>query len=143
MKRRTNLEKDPWGIKEHMGGSVTSSPRSKATRSSYAQSEYQIIAAFIKNNLKLFLRLISTDIHNKEVSLSATEFNTLRILFKIQGSDGQPINTTGKHLSSFAPFYQSQASASGPGNSTSIKVHMNEINDWINMLIQPVESIDS
>lgn len=37
---RTNLEKDPWGIKEHMGGSVTSSPRSKATRSSYAQSEY-------------------------------------------------------------------------------------------------------
>jgi len=26
---------------------------------------------------------VSTDIHNKEVQLSATEFNTLRILFKV------------------------------------------------------------
>jgi hypothetical protein len=40
---RQNLEKDPWGIKESSGlmtSSVTSSPRSKATRMSYAQSEY-------------------------------------------------------------------------------------------------------
>ena len=91
---RQNLEKDPWGTKEtsgYMGNSVNSSPRSKATRVSYAQSEYQIMVAFIKSNLKLFLRLVSTDIHNKEVSLSATEFNTLRILFKVIGSDGKAI----------------------------------------------------
>jgi hypothetical protein len=68
---------------------VNSSPRSKATRRSYAQSEYQIMVSFIKMNLPLFLRLISSDIHNKEVSLSATEFNTLRILFKVQGADGR------------------------------------------------------
>ena len=37
--------------------------------------------------MKIFLRLISTDIHNKEVSLSATEFNTLRILFKLENVD--------------------------------------------------------
>lgn len=43
---------------------------------------------FIKSNLKLFLRLVSSDIHNKEVSLSATEFNTLRILFKLVDSNG-------------------------------------------------------
>lgn len=42
-------------------------------------------------NMPLFLRLISSDIHNKEVSLSATEFNTLRILFKIVGPDGKQI----------------------------------------------------
>ena len=89
---RQNLEKDPWGAKEpnNYGGSVTSSPRSKATRVSYSQSEYQLIVAFVKSNLKLFLRLVSTDIHNKDVSLSATEFNTLRILFNIEGK------TTGK-----------------------------------------------
>jgi len=88
---------------------------------SYAQSEYQIMVAFIKSNLQLFLRLISSDIHNKEVSLSATEFNTLRILFRVVDRDGRPIETSGrpksatsskvsqtgsiKPLSSFAPFF--------------------------------------
>ena len=86
---RANLEKDPWGSKEI--NSVNSSPRSKATRVSYSQSEYQIMVSFIKMNMPLFLRLISSDIHNKEVSLSATEFNTLRILFKIVGPDGKSI----------------------------------------------------
>ena len=84
---RQNLEKDPWGIKEstNYGSSVNSSPRTKATRSSYIQSEYSLIVAFVKQNLKLLLRLISTDIHNKEVQLSATEFNTLKILFGVRG----------------------------------------------------------
>ena len=81
------MEKDIWGSNQI--NSVNSSPRSKATRVSYAQSEYQIMVSFIKMNLPLFLRLISSDIHNKEVSLSATEFNTLRILFKITGPDGR------------------------------------------------------
>jgi len=40
--------------------------------------------AFVKSNLKLFLRLVSTDIHNNEVQLTANEFNSLRILFKVR-----------------------------------------------------------
>ncbi len=52
------------------------------------------MVAFIKTNLKLFLRLVSSDIHNKEVSLSATEFNTLRILFKLVGPDGNAIDNS-------------------------------------------------
>ena len=89
---RQNLEKDPWGIKESTsyGSSVNSSPRTKATRSSYIQSEYSLIVAFVKQNLKLLLRLISTDIHNKEVQLSATEFNTLKILFRVRGQQEKP-----------------------------------------------------
>ena len=34
--------------------------------------------------MQLFIRLISTDIHNNEVALTANEFNSLRILFKIK-----------------------------------------------------------
>jgi hypothetical protein len=92
---RQNLEKDPWGIKEtssYINNSVNSSPRSKATRVSYTQSEYSLIVGFVKSNLKLLLRLVSADIHNKEVSLSATEFNTLRVLFKIYSVDGKLID---------------------------------------------------
>ena len=69
------------------------------------------MVAFIKSNLKLFLRLVSSDIHNKEVSLSATEFNTLRILFKVVGSDGQSVENKKvaanqkKHISQFAQFF--------------------------------------
>jgi hypothetical protein len=95
---------------------------------SYSQSEYQLIVAFVKSNLKLFLRLVSTDIHNKDVSLSATEFNTLRILFNIEGK------TTGKQLSGYAPFFQTTQSAQ------TNKVHMNLISDWINSLLLPIES---
>ena len=69
---------------------MNSSPRSKATRTSYTQSEYSLIVAFVKQNLKLLLWLVSTDIHNKEVQLSATEFNTLRVLFRIRGQQEKP-----------------------------------------------------
>lgn len=136
---RQNLEKDAWGSKEM--NSVNSSPRSKATRMSYAQSEYQIMVSFIKMNLPLFLRLISSDIHNKEVSLSATEFNTLRILFKIVGPDGKclesskqrPSSATSsgksqssyKPLSGFAPFFNQPAQMNK--NQSSTKVHMSVI----------------
>ena len=54
------------------------------------------MVAFVKSNLKLFLRLVSSDIHNKEVSLSATEFNTLRILFKMVGPDGNSIDSSSR-----------------------------------------------
>jgi hypothetical protein len=36
--------------------------------------------------MQLFIRLISTDIHNNEVALTANEFNSLRILFKIKSN---------------------------------------------------------
>ena len=144
---RQNLEKDPWGTKDY-GNSVSSSPRSKATRVSYAQSEYSIMVAFVKNNLPLFLRLVSSDIHNKEVQLSGTEFNTLRVLFKLQGTDGrqrefarpgsasssgvQPI----KPLTSVAPFFFMPNNAKG---GASPKVHMGVITEWINSLLVAVE----
>ena len=68
---RSNYASTPWPTSSPGGGSSSStgglhssplsSPRSKATRVSYSQSEYQIIHHFIKNNLRLFLRLISND----------------------------------------------------------------------------------
>lgn len=107
---RANLEKDPWGMKEsssYMNNSVSSSPRSKATRVSYSQSEYHLMVGFVKQNMKLFLRLISSDIHNKEVSLSATEFNTLRILFKVQSVDGKSMESRPTSASSSKMSMQS------------------------------------
>lgn len=152
---RQNLEKDPWGIKEgsYMGNSVNSSPRSKATRVSYTQSEYSLIVGFVKQNLKLMLRLVSTDIHNKEVSLSATEFNTLRVLFRVHSVDGRIIDpgsrprsgtsshrsSTTKSLSSFAPFYQSQSAVSG---GQSVKVHMTQLIEWIYSSLSVLEPMD-
>ena len=111
------------------------------------------MVAFVKTNLKLFLRLVSSDIHNKEVSLSATEFNTLRILFKVVGSDGTSLENLVrpksaslqpkggvKHISSYAQFFNI---ATGTPNSSK-KVHMNEIIDWINnllLMIEPSEGV--
>lgn len=67
------------------------SPRSKVAKMNNLHNNYQIIWHFVKTNLKLFLRLVSTDIHNDEVSLTANEFNSLRILFKAKSqAAGQP-----------------------------------------------------
>ncbi len=89
---RTLLAKDTWGIREPSATPSLSSPRFKATKINYTTSEYSIITHFVKSNLKLFLRLVSSDIHNTEVSLSATEFNTLRILFYIPESMALPLS---------------------------------------------------
>ena len=61
------------------------------------------------------LRLVSTDIHNNEVSLTANEFNSLRILFKVEDA---------KSLASLTPFFTQST-------HSSTKVHMNELQDWI------------
>lgn len=80
---------------------------------------------FIKSNLKLFLRLVSTDIHNNEVQLTANEFNSLRVIFKVRNlvaaPKGQPM--VAPTLSSLTPFY-SQA-------SHSTKVHIDILQEWI------------
>jgi hypothetical protein len=85
------------------------SPRSKYTKINYTQSEYQIILHFIKSNLKLLLRLISSDIHSAEASLSASEFNTLRILFKVQQPSGLKTTLPGSggmvQISALTPFF--------------------------------------
>jgi hypothetical protein len=80
------LGQDSWGVKES-NQSITASPRQKVARSSgKSQSNYQIILHFVRTNMQLFIRLISTDIHNNEVALTANEFNSLRILFKIKSN---------------------------------------------------------
>jgi len=126
MEQRNNLAKDTWGFKDQAGSSSQgASPRSKYTKINYTQSEYQIISHFIKTNLKLLLRLISTDIHTAEVSLSASEFNTLRILFKINQPSG--LKAGAMQLSQLTPFFQQ--------TGHQVKVHMNVIIDWLSQII--------
>jgi hypothetical protein len=87
----------------------------------------------VKTNLKLLLKLISSDIHSPEASLSASEFNTLRILFKVQQASGLKVPTTGGavQLSTLTPFFQT--------GSHSVKVHVNVIIDWLSQIISPHE----
>ena len=74
---------ETWGMKDQTANmALGASPRSKVAKMNNLHNNYQIIWHFVKTNLKLFLRLVSTDIHNDEVSLTANEFNSLRILFK-------------------------------------------------------------
>ena len=88
---RTILGQDTWGVKDNSQNmALGASPRSKVAKMNSVHNNYQIILHFVKTNLKLFLRLVSTDIHNEQVSLTANEFNSLRILFKVknQGAGG-------------------------------------------------------
>jgi len=86
---------------------------------------YSVILHFVKSNIKLFLRLVSSDIHNTEVSLSPTELNTMRILFKT--SSGGPITNS-------TPFFS---------YGSSMKVHMNLIADWVVGAISGQENQDN
>lgn len=83
-------------------------------------SKFSIILHFIKNNLKLFLRLVSTDIHNTEVCLTANEFNSLRVLFRPLQIQGTQLS---RSLASLTPFYSS--------GSHSTKIHMTELSEWL------------
>jgi len=87
-----------------MYASSGASPRSKYTKVNYTQSEYQIIQHFVKTNLKLLLRLVSTDIHSNEVSLNAGEFNTLRVLFQIKPVGGNKL-VQNQTLAQLTPFF--------------------------------------
>lgn len=82
---RNILGQDTWGVKDNSSNiALGASPRSKVAKMNNVHNNYQIILHFVKTNLKLFLRLVSTDIHSEEVSLTANEFNSLRILFKVK-----------------------------------------------------------
>jgi hypothetical protein len=88
------LGQDAWGER---GQTLPqgASPRSKLASTTSVQNNFQIIMHFVKSNLKLFLRLVSTDIHNNEVQLTANEFNSLRVIFKVRNlvapPKGQPV----------------------------------------------------
>ena len=67
--------------------SPLSSPRGKSSnnyRLAGQGLEYQFILNYIKSNLKLFLRIVASDIHNTETTINANEFNTFKFLFTIE-----------------------------------------------------------
>lgn len=68
------------------------------------------------------LRLVSTDIHNDEVSLTANEFNSLRILFKVKNQDGNSSKAQ-PSLAQLTPFFTQ--------SGQSIKIHINMLQEWL------------
>lgn len=108
--------------------SPLSSPRGKNNNSYRNQSqglEYQFIVNFIKSNLKLFLRIIASDIHNTETSLNVSEYNTLRFLFQIYDDD---MTTSKKNtLSSYTNFFEN--------SPVSTKINMNIVSECLTSVI--------
>mmetsp|Transcript_7435 Transcript_7435/g.8415 ORF Transcript_7435/g.8415 Transcript_7435/m.8415 type:complete len:203 (-) Transcript_7435:709-1317(-) len=99
------------------GGSAIASPRSKATKVAYTSSESSIILHFVKTNLRLVLKLISSEIHKKEaISLNKNEVDTLRILIRLE-EDGNYIPET---LSKNCPLFEDQT-----------KVPLEDLYQWI------------
>jgi hypothetical protein len=61
----TIAAQDSWGVKDNSQTSLAASPRQKTTqKQANAANRFSIILHFVKTNLKLLLRLVSTDIHN-------------------------------------------------------------------------------
>jgi hypothetical protein len=98
--QHNNYTNTAWpGVKgngSNSGASAIASPRSKATKIAYTSSESSIIIHFIKTNLRLILKLISSEIHKKEdIKLNKNEVDTLRIIMRPE-EDGmyipEPIN---------------------------------------------------
>lgn len=105
------------------------SPRTKAvSRSSYASSELAIFTSFLKTQLKLLLKLVSSDINKAEdAQLNAKEFNILRILLKPVAVDSKkhPLfdkPLPDKPLSAFAPFFP-------PHKETKVSIEL--VADWL------------
>lgn len=115
-------DKNPYTAIMNYYSSPLSSPRGKGGMSVRTGStlEYQMILNFVKANLKLFLRLIASDIHNTETSLNSNEFNTLKFFFRIPNETLKGNNLT---LSSYAPFFVNF--------STTTKINIEIIYDWL------------
>jgi hypothetical protein len=96
-----------------------STPGRSTTRN--RDAEYNTIINFVKTNMKLFLRLIASDIHNTETSLNSNEFNTLKFLFKIYDKKFNG------NLSSIAPLFMNF--------STTTKQRIDSISDWLIMAL--------
>lgn len=131
-----NLDKnDKSPFSYHSLTNPLSSPRGKTATSARGQTpglEYQFIVSFIKTNLKLFLRIIASDIHNTETSLNASEFNTLKFLFKVYDVNTNtmeslhnlnPNKKGGAQLCNYAYFFDNLPPVT--------KVNMNIANEWL------------
>ena len=132
-----NIEKNDKSPSTYLNSPLTS-PRSKNVntfRNQNQEHEYHYMVNFIKTNLKLFLRIISSDIHNSETNISQNEFNTLRFLFKL---DGEISNTDKqkKPLSTYTNFFENKI----PGIN---KINMNIINDYLQNTISNDPPLDS
>ena len=106
------------------------SPRgSKSSiRNTATNMENSIIINFVKSNLKLFLKLISSDLHNAETTLKSTEFNTLKFLFKVtdkkqDNNSKQTSQNSQNTLSSYANFFANFSSTT--------KISVDVISDWL------------
>ena len=85
--------------------SPLSSPRGKTANNHRLSSqgmEYQFIVNYIKSNLKLFLRIVASDIHNTETTINANEFNTLKFLFTIENNKYNSVHDKNKKNSSLS-----------------------------------------
>ena len=79
-----------------------SSPRAKTFKKSTQNDEYITYVSFIKSCIPLFLRLVASDIHNTETTVSANEFNILKLIFY---SSDKLFETKDSQLSSITPFF--------------------------------------
>ena len=104
--------------------SPLSSPRGKSSgahRIGIQGTEYSYILNYIKSNLKLFLRIIASDIHNTETTISANELNTLKFLFTTE--DKKHLSKKNEPLSNCLHCFDNL-------NPTT-KINMNIINEFL------------
>ena len=87
--------------------------------------EYQFILNYIKSNLKLFLRIVASDIHNTETTINANEFNTLKFLFTIENNKHNihDKNKKNANLSNFLHCFDNLPPVT--------KINMNIINEFL------------
>ena len=108
--------------------SPLSSPRGKSSNNYRLGSqgmEYQFILNYIKSNLKLFLRIVASDIHNTETTINANEFNTLKFLFTIENNKHNihDKNKKNANLSSYLHCFDNLPPVT--------KINMNVINEFL------------
>jgi len=108
--------------------SPLSSPRGKSSNNYRLGSqgmEYQFILNYIKSNLKLFLRIVASDIHNTETTINANEFNTLKFLFTIENNKHNihDKNKKNANLSNFLHCFDNLPPVT--------KINMNIINEFL------------
>ena len=106
--------------------SPLSSPRGKSSnnyRLGIQGMEYQYILNYIKSNMKLFLRIIASDIHNTETTINANEFDTLKFLFTIGENKGEKNKKNGVSLSSYLHCFDNLPNVT--------KINMNIINEFL------------
>lgn len=135
-----------------MYNSPLSSPRGKqnSLRNSNSNQVNDIsnMINFVRTNIKLFLRLVATDIHNSETQLNSSEFNTLKFFFRInEENNTNKLNNqlsssqTSTHSNSSIKSYNMQRTGlSGIAPfflnfSPTTKVNIEKITDWISNVI--------